>query len=296
MKTVITGTTGQIGHHLTNLLDFNKNEIALITRDASKLKNEVANQATVLEGNMLDADFMKAALAGADAYFFLPPPNFASDDMIEEYRNLATVSRDAAIANSVPRIVHLSTLGGHLDREETGLIQGQHYAEEIIRKAAPNVVHLRNGFFLENYLPSAESIMRVGQIYLPVSGESRYPFVATQDIAAIARDLLEAPTWEGRSVVEFQGQADYSFAEVAAEIGKGIGREVEHVAVPAEEAIEAMKSMGLSKAYATDLVKIFTSIDSGILKAEFPRNHAHVKTGGISISQFAKQSFPVAVG
>jgi hypothetical protein len=46
-------------------------------------------------------------------------------------------------------------------------------------------------------------------------------------------------------VFEFQGQSDYSFAEVATEIGKGIERAVEHVAASFEAAIEAMTGMGL---------------------------------------------------
>lgn len=288
MKIIITGTSGQIGRHLTSLLDFKANEIVLITRSASKLQSEAARGATVLEGDMLDSVFMGRALAGADTLFFLPPPNFASPDMIAEYRQLAVVARDAAKANKVSRIVHLSTLGAHLDREETGLIRGQHFVETIIREAAPHVIHLRNGFFLENYLMSAGSIAQGGQIYLPVSAEASYAFVATRDIAAITRDLLESPTWAGRSVIEFQGPRDYTFGEVATLLGQGLDRPVVHVAVPPAAAIEAMTGMGLSPAYARDLVKLLTSIESGLLRAEFPRTDPRVRSGGMTPADFAR--------
>jgi uncharacterized protein YbjT (DUF2867 family) len=288
MKIIITGTTGQVGRHLTSLLDFKQHEIVLLTRQAAKLKAEAARGATVLEGDMLDAAFMSRALAGAETLFFLPPPNFTSPDMIAEYRRLATVSGEAAKANRVSRIVHISTLGAHLNREETGLIQGQHFAEAIIREAAPHVIHLRNGFFLENYLMSAGSIAQAGQIFLPVSAEARYAFVATRDIAAIARDLLEAPTWSGRSVIEFQGPRDYSFGEVAAGLGEGLDRMVNHVAVPPGAAIEAMTGMGLSLAYARDLVRLLTSIESGLLRAEFPRTDPRVRSSGMTPAEFAR--------
>lgn len=288
MKIIITGTSGQIGRQLTTLLDYKQNDVVLITRNAAKLKAEAARGATVLEGDMLDSAFMGRALAGADTLFFLPPPNFTSGDMIAEYRQLATVARDAAKANRVSRIVHISTLGAHLDREETGLIRGQHYVETIIREAAPHVIHLRNGFFLENYLMSAGSIAQAGQIFLPVSAGARYAFVATRDIAAIARDLLESPTWSGRSVIEFQGTRDYTFGEMAAALGEGLGRPVAHVAVPPAAAVEAMTGMGLSPAYARDLVRLLTSIESGLLRAEFPRTDPRVRSGGMAPAEFAR--------
>jgi uncharacterized protein YbjT (DUF2867 family) len=288
MKIVITGSSGQIGRHLTALLDYRQNDVVLISRDAAKLKSAAAQGATVLEGDMLDAAFMGRALAGADTLFFLPPPNFTSPDMIAEYRQLAVVAGEAAKAGNVSRIVHLSTLGAHLDREETGLIRGQHHVETIIHDAAPHVIHLRNGFFLENYLMSAASIAQAGQVYLPVSADARYAFVATRDIAAIARDLLESPTWSGRSVIEFQGPRDYTFGEVAASLGEGLGRAVAHVAVPPAAAVEAMTGMGLSPAYARDLVRLLTSIESGLLRAEFPRTDPRVRSGGMNPAEFAR--------
>ncbi len=288
MKIVITGSSGQIGRHLTTLLDYRQNDVVLITRSAAKFQGEAARGATVLEGDMLDPVFMGRALAGADTLFFLPPPNFGSPDMIAEYRQLAEVARDAAKLNKVGRIVHISTLGAHLDREETGLIRGQHFVETIIREAAPHVIHLRNGFFLENYLMSVGSITQSGQVFLPVSAESRYAFVATRDIAAIARDLLESPTWSGRSVIEFQGTRDHTFGEIATALGEGLGRPVAHVAVPPAAAIEAMTGMGLSPAYARDLVKLLTSIESGLLRAEFPRTDPRVRSSGMIPADFAR--------
>ena len=296
MKIVITGSTGQIGSHLLPLLNPVEHEVVLITRNAEKLAAQAQRGATVLEGDMQDPTFMHAALTGADVLFFLPPPNFGSTDMIEEYRQLATVARDAVKAAGVQRVVHLSTLGAHLDRRDTGLIYGQHLAERIIAEAAPHVVHVRNGFFLENYLMAAGSIGQTGDIYFPVSGEARYSFVRTADIATVVSDLLEAPTWSGHSVVEFQGPRDYSFDEVAAEFGQGLGREVRHVEVPAAAAVEAMVGMGLSEAYATDLVQIFTAVEAGVLKAEFDRDDARVLSTGSTPGVFAQEVIAPLLG
>lgn len=289
MKIVITGTTGQIGRHLTSFLNYSDHEVVLISRDANKLSADRARGATVREGNMLDGAFMLSSLADADVFFFLPPPNFSSENMVEEYRQLATVARDAARASGVPRVVHLSTLGAQVNSPETGLAYGQHLAEVIIRDAAPHVLSLRNGFFLENYQMAVGSIAQSGDIFFPVTGATKYAFVATDDIAAIVRDLLEFPTWTGRSVIEFQGPRDYSFDEVAAQIGAGVGREVRHVAVPSEAAVGAMIGMGIGPAYARDLVQLFAAIQSGVLKAEYSRNDPRVKSTGRTPREFAER-------
>ena len=288
MKIVISGSTGQIGRQLIERLDFSKQDIVLIGRDASKLQDAKDRGATVATGDLLDGAFLKATLTDADTYFFLPPPNFQSNDMVGDYQRLAEVSRDAARAAGVERIVHLSTLGGHLDREETGLIRGQHIAETIIRDGAPHVLHLRNGFFLENFLGAVSTIAAQGAIYFPVSSESRYSFVTTVDIARIVHDLLDAPTWTGHRVIEFQGPKDYSFGEVAAEFAKALGREVAHVAVPPEAAVEAMVGMGMSQEYAQDLTKLFTSIEADILQAEFQRGDSRVCQNGMTPEEFAQ--------
>jgi uncharacterized protein YbjT (DUF2867 family) len=118
MKITITGATGNIGTQLLGKLDFNQHEYTLVTRDAKNLANYAEKGAIIAEGSMLDKSFLTKTLEGCDVYFFLPPPNFGSANMIQEYKELATISKIAAQANNVQRIVHLSTIGGHLDLDE----------------------------------------------------------------------------------------------------------------------------------------------------------------------------------
>ncbi len=288
MKIVISGATGNIGQQLLSQLDFSAHEYVLITRDKTKLSNVEASGAKIAEGSMFDEAFLTTTLSGADVYFFLPPPNFQSDNMVEEYRELAEVSKRAAQAAGVNRIVHLSTLGGHLNRKETGLIQGQSLAETIIKDAADNVLHLRCGFFLENYFGSLSTIKDHGAIYLPVSGTSTYEFVTTADIAKNVNDLIHSIAWSGHEIVELHGSETLSFDEVAKQIGEGSGREVKHVAVPKEAAAEALAGMGMSASYAEGLATLIVSIDTGLLKPEFKRGDDNVRVSHTTPVEFAK--------
>lgn len=288
MKIVISGATGNIGQQLISQLDFKAHEYVLITRDRKKLAEHEAAGARLAEGSLFDQAFLAQTLAGADVYFFLPPPNFQSQDMVEEYRALAEVSQKAALAAGIKRIVHLSTLGGHLDSKETGLIRGQHIAETLIKDAAPNVLHLRCGFFLENYFGSLQSIKEQGSVYLPVRGGSNYEFVTTAEIARNANELLHSTDWHGHAVVELHGTQTLSFDEVARQIGEGLGRPVQHVAVPREAAAAALAGMGMSHSYADGLATLIVAIDTGLLQPEYKRGDKHVRISETTPREFAK--------
>ena len=244
---------------------------------------------------LFDEAFLTQTLTGADVYFFLPPPNFQSENMVEEYRELAEVSKKAALAAGVKRILHLSTLGGHLNRKETGLIQGQSLAENVIKDGAENVLHLRCGFFLENYFGSLQTIKDQGAIYLPVRGSSTYEFVTNADIAKNINDLLHSTTWNGHGVIELHGSETLSFDEVAKQIGEGLEREVQHVTVPKEAAAEALASMGMSQSYASGLAELIVSIDTGLLKPEFKRGDANVRFSNTTPKDFSKNILSNAI-
>jgi uncharacterized protein YbjT (DUF2867 family) len=292
---VISGATGNIGQQLLSKLNLAKHEYVFITRDKAKLSKYHGTSAKIAEGSMFDLDFLTKTLEGADVYFFLPPPNFQSEDMVAEYVKLAEVSQEAVLTSGVSRIVHLSTLGAHLNTKDTGLIYGQALTERIIKSAAENVLHLRCGFFLENYFGSLQTIKEQGAIYLPVSGSSTYEFVTTGDIADNLVDLLHSTAWNGHQVVELHGAQTLSFDEVAQQISDGLGREVKHIAVPEEAAIEALSSMGMSKSYATDLATLVGSIGSGLLKPEFNREDVKVRSASITPREFAMNVLSAAI-
>ena len=121
MKIVISGSTGNIGQQLISMLDFKEHEYFLITRDKNKLLKLEGASAKLAEGSLFDEAFLTQTLTGADVYFFLPPPNFQSENMVEEYRELAEVSKKAAQAAGVKRILHLSTLGGAFEQKRNGI-------------------------------------------------------------------------------------------------------------------------------------------------------------------------------
>ena len=72
---VITTPTGQIGHQvLENLVDSDE-EPPRHRTEASLLSDEVRDRVEVVEGSHSDASVVHRAFAGADAVFWLVPPD-----------------------------------------------------------------------------------------------------------------------------------------------------------------------------------------------------------------------------
>jgi uncharacterized protein YbjT (DUF2867 family) len=132
------------------LLDQGGHELILLARTPDKLKEEQAKGAKIVQGDLEDAAYVKKATQGADAFFFLCPPNFSVPDYRAYYGEVAKAGADAVKANRIKHTVLLSSVGAHLP-EGTGPILGLYDAErrrEDFRPGhagpdhpAPRVVH-----------------------------------------------------------------------------------------------------------------------------------------------------------
>src|SRR5262249_42242962 len=85
-------------------------------------------------------------------------------------------------------VVNTSSAGAQLDN--AGPISGLGTIERRLNEVAENVIHLRPGFFMENFLQQLESMKRDGASYDLIPGDIPYPFIATQDISDVAAALL----------------------------------------------------------------------------------------------------------
>jgi uncharacterized protein YbjT (DUF2867 family) len=84
--------------------------------------------------------------------------------------------------------------------------------------------------------------------------------IATRDIAAVAADILAAPTFTGRSFRELLGPRDYSPREITKIIGEGIGRpDLPHVEFRYEDALKGMIGAGVPE----DLGRLYIEMNEG---------------------------------
>ncbi len=271
MRIAITTPTGNIGRSLTHrLLDAGGHELILLARNPDKLKAEHAKGAKVVQGDLGDAAYVKKATKGADALFFLCPPNFAVPNYRAYDGELAKAGADAVKANMIKHTVLLSSIGAHL-AEGTGPILGLHDAEKIFAQATRCLTNLRPTWFMENYLWDLDSIRRMNSIFMPVSGDITLPMIATTDIAERAARVITGPAPSQPKNVSLHGPKDYSFDECARIISQAIGKEVRHVRVPPAETKEALIGMGASEGVADAMLEMYTALQAGTITDEVER-------------------------
>ncbi|WAL67790.1 NAD(P)H-binding protein [Amycolatopsis cynarae] len=86
---VVTTPTGRIGSCLVRRLLDRRCAVRVIVREPSRLDGGVAEQVEIVQGAHDDPAVLDRALPGADALFWLVPPNPAAPSVQEHYRTFA---------------------------------------------------------------------------------------------------------------------------------------------------------------------------------------------------------------
>lgn len=295
MRIVISTPTGNIGRRLTErLLEKGEHELVLLARDPAKVAAAVERGAAALQGDLSDRDYLSGALEGADAFFYLIPPNYAAEDFRAFQRSLTdnVVAAVAAAGDSLKHVVLLSSVGAHLS-EGTGPILGLYDAEQALRAATPRLTILRPGYFMENWLHQIASIAGSGQVFMASPPEREMPMIATADIGDRAAEVLAGPAPDQPVVLPLLGPRDYTFGECTAVLAGLLGTPVSYQPVPAEAVREPLKGMGASDSAADVMVELEAAFAAGHVVGESPRSAGN--TTPTTFEQFAEQTLVPAI-
>ncbi|MDF0531961.1 NmrA family NAD(P)-binding protein [Tsukamurella sp. 8F] len=230
MTVLVTGATGNIGRKVVDhLLGSGVSDIRALTTDPARAGLPEGVETAV--GYLGRPETLPAALEGVDAMYLAPLPKTA-----EEVLGLA---RDAGVT----RLVALSG-GAHW----------QELADTVAASGIP-AAQLGPGEFLENFAGWAGQIARTGTVREPYPDAAAAP-IGMDDIARTAAVLLA--DWKsdhaGR-MFPITGPATLTRAEIAEQIGVGIGREVRYEKCDRAEAEERLKAtMGDYGVWYLDLI------------------------------------------
>jgi uncharacterized protein YbjT (DUF2867 family) len=133
--------------------------------------------------------------------------------------------------------------------------------ERMLEETAPDVVSLRAGFFMENFLTAVPTIADHGAIYMTLTPDLPLAIVATRDIGDVAARWLLDTGWSGHHVRAVQGPADITPRDVARAFSGVLGREVRYVQVSEEDARQALRGMGASEHVADEYPRMFTAFN-----------------------------------
>jgi uncharacterized protein YbjT (DUF2867 family) len=258
MSIVITTPTGNIGKHALQQLLQAGSDVSVIVRQPEKLSDSIRSRVKIYQGSITDVGLVTKAFRGAKAALWVTPPSFTHPDVAAYHSELGAVAATAIKESRIPYVVNVSSAGAHL--ENAGPISGLAAVERHMNAVAENIVHLRPGFFMENFLQQIEPIKNDGAIYEPIPGDLPYPIIATRDIGAVAARLLRETNWSGHQTRGLHGPADLTFADAAKILSDAIGKPVNYVQITPDRAYQAFLGMGASPGFAKGLVEMYQAL------------------------------------
>jgi len=270
MKFVLTGAAGNITRPLTEILLAAGHEVTVIGRNAENLKPLTDRGAKAAIGSVEDVRFLTETFRGADAVYTMVPPNFAVQDWKGYIGHVGNVYVEAIRNSGVKYVVNLSSIGAHLE-DGCGPVSGLYRVEQFFKSLTDvNVLHLRAGFFFNNFFGNIGMIKGmniIGGNY----GDGAAPMVLVdvQDIADAAAQALQARNFEGQQVHYVVSDVRPA-AEIASVLGKAVGKpELPWVPFTDEQTYGGLVQAGLPEEVAKNYAEMGGAIRSGKLQAHF---------------------------
>jgi uncharacterized protein YbjT (DUF2867 family) len=230
MTILVTGATGNIGRRIVDhLIDLGANDIRALTKNPAKAK--LPDGVTAVTGYLGDPESLPAAFQGVERMYLAPLP-----------ATLA-VTLDLVKKAGVEYVVALSG-GAHW----------QEHADTVAASGLTNT-QLGPGEFLENFAIWAEPIKSTRTVREPYPDVVEAP-ISMDDIARVAAALLVKPEQAHYDqMYELTGPESLTRAQIAEQIGVGIGVEVTFEQCSRAEAEEALRPiMGDEVTWYLDLM------------------------------------------
>ncbi|MBW8484256.1 NAD(P)H-binding protein [Actinomadura parmotrematis] len=262
---VITAPTGAIGGKvLARLLDAGE-DVRVVVRDPARLAAGARERVEIVQGSHGDPDVVGKAFDGADAVFWLVPPDHASPSLEATYLDFTRPAVAAIAACGVPRVVGVSALGrGTPQAARAGHVTASLAMDDLLAGSGAAYRALALPSFMDNTLHRLAEIRDAGVYAAPISGDRALPACSTGDIADVAAALLRDASWTEGGEVPLLGPEDLTPRETAAILGDVLGRPVRYEHVPAEEFKAGFLARGASEAVAQGMLDMMLAKEAGL--------------------------------
>lgn len=288
---VVLGATGHTGAVVAERLRSAGKRVRAVGRDAGRLKALAARGCEPAAGSADDQEFLRRALAGADAAYALVPPSLAPGIRAFQDRVAAAVAGAVAAAGT-RHVVALSSIGAD-QASGNGPIAGVHRLERRLAETGAAVLALRPGYFYENNLAAIPLVKGMGILGGMLRADLPMAHTATRDIGEVAARRLLALDFSGNEVQELQGPRDLTMQEVATALGKAVGKpDLRYVAFSYEEGTKGLVQAGLPEEMAALYAEMSRGFNEGRLRPTQRRGPA--TSTPTTIEWFAEQVFAPA--
>lgn len=257
MAIAVTGASGHLGHLVIESLlarGTSAAEVIAIARTPEKVADLAARGVEVRQADYDEPATLAAALAGVQRLVLVSAS--VPGSRVAQHRNVI----EAARAAGVELIAYTSIL-----RAQTSpmALAGEHAAtERLIEESGLPYVFLRNGWYIENYTDNLAPALEHGAL-VGSAGTGRIAGATRADYAEAAAAAILAGT--PKVVHELEGDTPFTMSELAAEVGRQLGREIVYRDLPPADYEQVLLGAGLPEGYAQLLVDSDVNITRGHL-------------------------------
>ncbi len=250
---LVTGASGNVGTELVKKLWARGESVRAFVRNRAHARSITLPGLDLAEGDFNKPQSVARGLVGVDSLFLLIP---SSSDVEKLQRSFV----DAAKRSGVRHIVKLSQLGA--DERAEGRFQRYHGAvESYIRRSGIPFTFLRPNLFMQALLNYRPTISSRGAFYA-LAGGGKVSVIDVRDIAAAAARVLTEPGHEGKTY-ELTGPEALTHTEMAEQLSRALGKQIEYVDVAPDAMREALLSFGLPPWQAEGVVEDYEQYRRG---------------------------------
>jgi uncharacterized protein YbjT (DUF2867 family) len=259
MKIVIAAASGNVGQRAAEKVVQSGAETILLTRQPEKLADLAAQGATVQPVSSDDPQGLIEVTQKADALLWLTPPKLNAPSLRDWYRQTAMIGARAVQENHIKRVVNISSLGAGADAN-LGTVTFVETVELMFNQPDSNVLHLRPGYFMENFLEQIKFIQQDSAIYFPYANDHDIPWISTDDIGDEAARYLLDDRWAGQWTRNLMGPENLTLSKIAAILSRVLNRSVDYVQVTVESIQQQLALTGATLDVQQELGNLFRAL------------------------------------
>jgi uncharacterized protein YbjT (DUF2867 family) len=259
MKIVIAAASGNIGRRTAEKVVRTGVETVLLTRQPDKLADLADQGAIVKPISSNDTQRLIEVTQDAEALFWLTPPKLDAASLRDWYAQTAIAGARAVRENSIKRVVNISALGAGA-ATNLGTVTFVGTVESIFNQTGANVLHLRPGYFMENFLEQVKFIEQDNAVYFPYANDHDLPLISTDDIGDEAAKYLLDDRWSGQWTRNLMGTENLTLPETTAVLSRVLNRSIEYVQVTVESIQQQLALAGATPNVQQELGNLFREL------------------------------------
>jgi uncharacterized protein YbjT (DUF2867 family) len=238
--------------------------VRVIVRNKDKLHEHILDRAEVIEGSHGDIAVLDRAFEGADALFWVAPPD-SHKEIDAAYIEFTRPAAEAIRRHGVKRVVGITALGrGTVWQDRAGLVTASIRMDDLLMSTGAAFRGLAMPSFMENVERSVGSMKERGVFFGPIDPDNKLPWTATRDMAAVAAQWLAGSNWIGQEEVPVVGPEELSNNDIAAIVSEMAGQDIRYQQISFDQLKQQFLARGATESFAQGYVDMYRAKNEGM--------------------------------